>query len=65
MSVAPRVWFIPGVSPIKVSTVHRAVPVDPATGLRSCRPGARGVREEVCEFWPPPLISKPSCAARI
>ena len=45
-------WFIPGVSPIKVSTVHRAVRVDAATGLRACRPGAEGVREEVFEFWP-------------
>ena len=48
-------WFIPGVSPIKVSTVHRAVPVDAATGLRSCRSGAQGVREEVFEFWPSDL----------
>ena len=46
-------WFIPGVSPIKVSTVHRAVPVDAATGLRACRSGAQGTREEVFEFWPP------------
>lgn len=46
-------WFIPGVSPIRVSTVHRAVLVDTATGLRSCRPGAQGTREEVFEFWPP------------
>ena len=42
----------PGVSPIKVSTVHRAVRVDAATGFRACRPGAEGVREEVFEFWP-------------
>ena len=48
-------WFIPGVSPIKVSTVHRAAPVDAATGLRACRSGARGVREEVFEFWPSDL----------
>ena len=48
-------WFIPGVSPIKVSTVHRAVLVDAETGLRSCRPGAGNVREEVFELWPSDL----------
>ena len=44
-------WFIPGVSPIKVSTVYRALPIDPATGLRSCHPGA-DTRQVVFEFWP-------------
>ena len=44
-------WFIPGVSPIKVSTVYRALPIDPATGLRSCHPGAN-TRQVVFEFWP-------------
>ena len=46
-----RSWFIPGVSPIKVSSVYRAVAVDRRTGLRSCRPDAQ-TREEVYEFWP-------------
>ena len=31
-----RSWFIPGVSPIRVSTVHRAVRIDNRTGLRAC-----------------------------
>src|SRR5690606_39482383 len=31
-------WFIPGKSPIRVSTVHRAVAVDRATGRASCGP---------------------------
>lgn len=44
-------WFIPGVSPIKVSTIHRAVAVDVHTGLRSCRAGADTV-QRVFEFWP-------------
>ena len=44
-------WFIPGTSPIKVSKVYRALPIDPATGLRSCRPGA-DTRQVVFEFWP-------------
>ena len=46
-----RSWFIPGVSPIKVSTIYRVVSVDKATGLRSCRDDA-DTREEVYEFWP-------------
>ena len=44
-------WFIPGVSPIKVSTIHRAIAVDVGTGLRSCRAGA-GTVQRVFEFWP-------------
>ena len=44
-------WFIPGVSPIKVATVYRALPIDPATGLRTCHPGAN-TRQVVFEFWP-------------
>ena len=46
-----RSWFIPGVSPIKVSTIYREVSVDRATGLRSCHDDAN-TREEVYEFWP-------------
>lgn len=48
-------WFIPGVSPIKVSTIYRAVPVDKLTGLRACRrePGRTAMR--VYEFWPSDL----------
>lgn len=45
-------WFIPGVSPIRVDTVHREVVIDPRTGLRSCSPDAPGMRREVMEFWP-------------
>ena len=45
-------WFIPGVSPIKVSTVHRPVAIEVATGLRSCQRDNATVREEVYEFWP-------------
>ncbi len=46
-----RSWFIPGVSPIKESSVYRAVPIDPSTGLRSCREDVDAV-QEVYEFWP-------------
>jgi penicillin-binding protein 1C len=43
-------WFIPGKSPIKPSTLHRAVWVDVATGREACAPGP-GVRREVFEYW--------------
>ncbi len=48
-------WFIPGVSPIKVSTIHRAVPVNPETGLRACRPQPGRTEIRVFEFWPSDL----------
>ena len=46
-------WFIPGKSPIRVSTVHRPVMIENDTGLVACPPyiGKR-VHEEVYEFWP-------------
>ncbi len=50
--VAMDSWFIPGVSPIKVSTVHRAVPIDKNTGLRSCRSIPGKTVSKVYEFWP-------------
>ena len=48
-------WFIPGVSPIRVCTVHRAVAVDVDTGMRSCRPTPRQTQIAVFEFWPSDL----------
>lgn len=46
-------WFIPGKSPIRVSTVHRPVVVDDATGLPACPPYAgRHVHQEIFEYWP-------------
>lgn len=46
-------WFIPGKSPIRVSTVHRPVTIDDATGLPACPPYAgKRVRQEIYEFWP-------------
>lgn len=50
-------WFIPGVSPIKVSDVHRAIRVDNTTGLRSCRFDSHTTREEVFEFWPSDILA--------
>ncbi len=48
-------WFIPGVSPIKVSTIHRAIPINRQTGLRACwdQPGETVM--QVFEFWPSDL----------
>lgn len=43
-------WFIPGKSPIKVSTLHRAVWIEAATGREVCGPGP-GVHSEVFEYW--------------
>jgi penicillin-binding protein 1C len=49
-------WFIPGKSPIRVSTVHRPVVIDDATGLAACPPyNGKRVHAEVYEFWPSDL----------
>ncbi len=49
-------WFIPGVSPIRVSTLHRPVTIDTRTGEAACPPYDAGyTRQEVFEFWPSDL----------
>ncbi|MBS0584562.1 MAG: penicillin-binding protein 1C [Proteobacteria bacterium] len=49
-------WFIPGKSPIRVSTVHRPVVIDTATGQVACPPyDPLRTRTEVFEFWPSDL----------
>ena len=46
-------WFIPGKSPIRVSTLHRPVTIDLRTGLAACPPfDPNHTRLEVFEFWP-------------
>jgi penicillin-binding protein 1C len=50
-------WFIPGVSPIRVSTVHRAIPIDTASGKRACYYDPKTSRFEVYEFWPSDLLA--------
>lgn len=51
-------WFIPGKSPIRVSTLHRRLTIDKATGLVVCPPYAPGrTREEVFEFWPSDMLA--------
>ncbi|XOZ34363.1 penicillin-binding protein 1C [Halomonadaceae bacterium KBTZ08] len=53
-----RAWFIPGVSPIRVSNVYREVRIDPDTGRRAC-PGQHSddLEKRVYEFWPSNLLT--------
>jgi len=48
--VRAKTWFIPGKSPIKTSTLHRAVYLDPETGNIVC-PNTANSRKEIVEFW--------------
>lgn len=49
-------WFIPGKSPIRISSVHRAVVVDKASGKPVCgRFDPATMRQDVYEFWPSDL----------
>ena len=45
-------WFIPGVSPIKVSNIHRKIPINIKTGLRSCSHRHGETEFQIYEFWP-------------
>lgn len=45
-------WFIPGVSPIKVSNIYRAIPIDKNTGFRECWHEPKETELKVYEFWP-------------
>jgi penicillin-binding protein 1C len=45
-----KTWFIPGKSPIKTSTLHRAVYFDQNTGEVVCKDHPNS-RKEVYEFW--------------
>lgn len=50
-------WYIPGVSPIRVSQVHRRVWIDTRTGTQACPPyDLAHVRAEVFEFWSTDLL---------
>ncbi|MDD5349947.1 MAG: penicillin-binding protein 1C [Chthoniobacteraceae bacterium] len=51
-------WFIPGISPIALCSIHREVLVDAASGLRvAADDGTRPLRREVYEFWPSSLLT--------
>ncbi len=45
-------WFIPGVSPIKVSNIYRSIPIESSTGLRACWFEAGKTEMKTFEFWP-------------
>lgn len=50
-------WYIPGVSPIRISQVHRRVWIDTRTGEQACPPyDPATTRSEVYEFWPTDLL---------
>lgn len=48
--------FIPLKSPVKVSTVHRQIPVVKATGLRACYADPPRTEMKVYEFWPSDIL---------
>jgi len=50
-------WYIPGRSPIRISTIHRRIWIDARTGRQACPPyDARFVRSEVFELWPSDML---------
>ncbi len=50
-------WYIPGVSPIRISDVHRRVWIDTRTGEQACPPfDPEHTRNEVFEYWPSELM---------
>jgi penicillin-binding protein 1C len=50
-------WFIPGKSPIRVSSVHRRILIDTRTGLRACADTPpRYTRADVFEAWPSDIL---------
>jgi penicillin-binding protein 1C len=50
-------WYIPGISPIRISTVHRRVFIDTRTDRQACPPyDAAHTRSEVFEYWPTDLL---------
>lgn len=49
-------WFIPGVSPIRVSSVHRQIPVYNNNGKRACSHQPPATRLETFEFWPSDIM---------
>jgi penicillin-binding protein 1C len=49
-------WFLPGKSPIRVSTVHRLVHIDTRSGRVACPPyDAVTTKEQIVEYWPSDL----------
>ncbi len=44
-------YFIPSKSPIEMSSVYRAVPIDNTSGRRACNPNPATTHMAVYEFW--------------
>lgn len=44
-------WFIPGISPIKTSTIYRNIFIDNKTGLRACYNDPDTTHTVIYEFW--------------
>ena len=52
-----KVWFIAGVSPIKVSRIYQPVMIDNQTGMMACPPyDPKTSHQEIFEFWPTDLL---------
>jgi penicillin-binding protein 1C len=52
-----QTWYIPGVSPIRTSQIHRRIFIDTRTGQQACPPyDPKYTRSEVYEFWPTELL---------
>lgn len=49
--------FIPGISPIRVSSIYRAIPIFKSSGLRACRHQPPATHMQVYEFWPSDLLA--------
>ncbi len=54
--VTAPAWFIAGKSPIRHSTLHRAVLIDTRTGRRACTPSAT-TRTEIIEYWSSDMLA--------
>ncbi len=50
-------WFIPGVSPIRLSSIYRQIPVNKKTGNRACYHEEGKTELKVYEFWPSDFIA--------
>ncbi len=45
-------WIIPGVSPIRTSSVHQQIAIDSLSGLRACHYDPQTTALQVFEIWP-------------
>ena len=51
-------WFIAGVSPIKISTLHRPLMIDTRSDSIACPPYDKPyIKQEIFEFWPSDLTA--------